>query len=244
MLRNRIVLGYTVLLWVVSFGVFALEDNADKGMLSLLNLILFIIPLVSVLFATIYTYNSSEFTELLLSQPLRRRTIWLSLYAGLSFSLCLAFLLGVGLPLILFQGAVTTLLMTLCGLMLTLIFISLAMLAAVHTRDKARGIGKAIFLWLYFAILYDAVILFLLFQFAEYPMEKPLMGLSFLNPIDLSRIIILLRLDSSALMGYTGAVFKLLMGNMSGIALAFFALAVWVIVPLLFSLRTFERKDL
>ncbi|HNF72262.1 MAG TPA: ABC transporter permease, partial [Chitinophagaceae bacterium] len=214
MLRNRIVLGYTVLLWVVSFGVFALEDNADKGMLSLLNLILFIIPLVSVLFATIYTYNSSEFTELLLSQPLRRRTIWLSLYAGLSFSLCLAFLLGVGLPLILFQGAVTTLLMTLCGLMLTLIFISLAMLAAVHTRDKARGIGKAIFLWLYFAILYDAVILFLLFQFAEYPMEKPLMGLSFLNPIDLSRIIILLRLDSSALMGYTGAVFKLLMGNM------------------------------
>ncbi len=35
-----------------------------------------------------------------------------------------------------------------------------------------------------------------------------MVGLSALNPIDLSRILILLQLDVSAMMGYTGAVFK------------------------------------
>ena len=35
-----------------------------------MNVILFTVPLVSILFSTIYIYNSSEFIELLLSQPL------------------------------------------------------------------------------------------------------------------------------------------------------------------------------
>jgi Cu-processing system permease protein len=82
-LRNRIVLLYTALLLVVSFSVFMLEDNASKGMLSLLNVVLLIVPMMSLIFSTIYYYNSSEFIELLLSQPLRRRSIWMSLFAVL-----------------------------------------------------------------------------------------------------------------------------------------------------------------
>ena len=62
-LRSKIVLAYTLLLLVISFSVFSLEGNSTKGLLSLLNLILFIVPLVSVIFSTIYMYNSTEFIE-------------------------------------------------------------------------------------------------------------------------------------------------------------------------------------
>ena len=79
-MRNRIVLIYTVFLFAASFSVFSLEDNSSKGLLSLLNIILIIVPLVSIIFSTIYVYNSAEFIELLVSQPLKRNTIWLSIY--------------------------------------------------------------------------------------------------------------------------------------------------------------------
>ena len=73
--KNKIVIAYTVFLLAISLSVFSLEDNSQKGMLTLLNLVLFIVPLVSIIFSTIYIYNSSEFIELLISQPIRRKSI-------------------------------------------------------------------------------------------------------------------------------------------------------------------------
>ena len=92
-LKSKIVLAYTFILAILSWSSFALEDNSAKGILTILNVILFTVPLVSILFATIYLYNSSEFIELLLSQPIKRRKIWISLFLGLSISMILAFLL-------------------------------------------------------------------------------------------------------------------------------------------------------
>lgn len=93
-LRNKIVIGYTLFLLILSMSVFNLEDNSAKGLLSLLNIVLIIVPLVSIIFSTIYIYNSLEFIELLVSQPLRRKHIWSSLFAGLAGSLCTSFLLA------------------------------------------------------------------------------------------------------------------------------------------------------
>lgn len=73
LLKNKIVLVYTIILAAFSWSAFSLEDNSSKGILTLLNIILLIVPLVSILFSTIYIYNSSEFIELLLSQPIQRK---------------------------------------------------------------------------------------------------------------------------------------------------------------------------
>src|SRR6478752_9527092 len=83
-LRNRIVLVYTIVLLIISCSVFMLQDDATKGLLSLLNITLLIVPLVSIIFSAIYVYNSAEFIELLVSQPLKRKSIWLSLFYGLA----------------------------------------------------------------------------------------------------------------------------------------------------------------
>jgi Cu-processing system permease protein len=243
-LRNKIVLVYTVILLITSLSVFGLEDNATKGLLSLLNIILLIIPLVCIIFSTIYIYNSNEFIELLVSQPLKRKTIWLSLYTGLAVSLSLSFFVGAGIPLLIYHPNILGLLMCVVGVCLSIIFVGIAMLAAVKTRDKAKGIGVVILLWLYFSLLFDGLVLFLLFQFADYPLEKPMIAISALNPIDLGRVLIMLQMDVAAMLGYTGAVLKEFFGSTRGIIFAFIVLLFWIAMPLVLSLRKFKSKDL
>lgn len=237
-------IAYTLFLLALSLSIFSLEDNSAKGLLGLLNIILIIVPLVSLVFSTIYIYNSAEFIELLVSQPLQRKTIWLSLFIGLAFSMAIAFIIGAGIPVLIFQPDITGLTMILIGLLLSVIFVSISLLATVKTRDKAKGIGVAILLWLYFSLLFDGLVLFLVFQFSDYPIEKAMVGVSMLNPIDLGRILILLKMDVSALMGYTGAVFNHFFGTVIGMGLSFLVLLFWLMIPLWMSIKNFNHKDL
>lgn len=243
-LRNRIIIGYTLFLLVISLSVFNLEENPSKGILSLLNIILIIVPLISIIFSTIYVYNSAEFIELLVSQPLKRVKLWMSIFAGLALSLSVAFFVGCGLPILLYASSDTGVIMVIMGLFISIIFTAIALLASVFTRDKAKGIGVSILLWFYFTLIFDGIILFLLFRFMDYPMEKPMIVFSFLNPVDLARILILLKLDISALMGATSAVFRDFFGSYGGMIIALLILTGWVVMPLWLSTRRFNRKDL
>ncbi len=243
-LRNKIMIAYCLFLLVLSFSIFSLEDNSTKGLLSMLNIVLIIVPLISIIFSTIYIYNSAEFIELLVSQPLKRKAIWLSLYTGLASSLCIAYVVGAGIIILLYEPTVTGFTIVAVGIFLSVIFAAIALLAAVYTRDKAKGIGIAILLWLYFSLLFDGLVLFLLFQFADYPMEKPMIVISMLNPIDLGRILVLLKMDVAALMGYTGAIFKDFFGTQTGWIVSLFVLFLWMMTPIWLSVKRFNAKDL
>lgn len=243
-LRNKIVFGYALFLLAVSFSLFSLEDNVSKGLLSLLNIVLIIVPLISIIFATIYVYNSSEFIELLVSQPVKRTTLLTSIYTGITGALMLAILVGIGLPVFIYDRSEVGLTLVIAALILTAIFSGLAILASVITRDKAKGIGLSVLLWFYFAIIFDGLILFILFQFADYPLEKVSIGLTALNPIDLSRILVLLKMDIAAMMGYTGAVFKEFFEGVLGYLFIGLVSFIWMIVPVALAIKRFNRKDL
>ncbi|HTO36078.1 MAG TPA: ABC transporter permease subunit [Flavobacterium sp.] len=243
-LKSKIIIAYTLMLAVLSWSSFALEDNESKGLLTILNVILFTVPLVSILFSTIYIYNSSEFVEMLLSQPVKRKKIWIGLFSGLSLSLILAFVIGSGIPLLIYSPDKVGIMMIVMGSIISVVFTSLACLSSILTRDKAKGIGIAIMLWLYFALLFDGIVLFLLFQLSEYPIENAMVAITALNPIDLARIQILLELEVSAMMGYTGAIFKKVLGTSTGLIISFVLLCLWFIVPFWISLKKFVKRDL
>ncbi len=242
-LRNKIIIAYTLLLLVVSWSIFSLENNSAKGLLSLLNLVLLTVPLVTIMFTTVYVYNSSEFIELLLSQPLKRNKIWRSLFGGLSLAFATAYLIGIGIPALICAPGSISLMLIVCGVLISLVFVALAMLSAILSRDKAKGIGIAIVIWIFFAIIFDGIVLFLLFQFSDYPIEKAMIGITTLNPITLARILILLHMDVSAIMGYTGAIFKDFFGTYVGISVSVLLLLLWVYIPYRISLRLFMKRD-
>ncbi|HET6990636.1 MAG TPA: ABC transporter permease subunit [Bacteroidia bacterium] len=244
LIRNRIVISYLIVLLAISFTLFNLDSNPVKGILGLLNISLLIVPLVSIIFGTIYYYNSSEFIELLLTMPIKRKQIIISVYTGLAVALSVAVILGMGIPILIYSPDATGLTLLVVSIALTWVFVSIAMLASVLTRDKAKGIGVVILLWLYFSLIYDGLLLFILFSFSDYPMEKPMVALSALNPIDLGRIYILLQLDISAIMGYTGAIYRDFLGGTTGMIFAMAMLLTWIFIPLFFSVRRFKRKDI
>ena len=129
------------------------------------------------------------------------------------------------------------------GVFQILIFTSLAFLIATLNEDKLKGLGISIFGWLFFTIIYDGLILFLLQIFQDYPIEKLALGLTLVNPIDIGRILTVLKFDISALMGYTGAIFENFFGNNLGMAISFLVLIVWFLFPFLIGLKIFKTKD-
>jgi Cu-processing system permease protein len=243
-LRNKIVIAYTIFLFVISMSLFRMEENSGKAMLSLLNILLIVVPLISMIFATIHYYNSYEFIELMLSQPMSRTKILLSEYTGVALSLVTAFLIGVGIPIVVFSLDATGLAMIFTGCALTLVFTSIAFWASVKSKDKARGIGFALLLWFYFSLIYDGLILLILFSFSDYPLEKLTLILSALNPVDLGRIFIMLKMDVSALMGYTGALYQDFFGSVWGMLFTTGIMLLWAVLPLYAAVRTFRKKDL
>ncbi|MES2377884.1 MAG: ABC transporter permease subunit [Bacteroidota bacterium] len=243
-IRSKVLLAYTLLLLAISLSIFLSDADVTKGLVSITTVILIIVPLVSVVYATTYYFNAAEFTELLVSQPISRRNILLGQYIGISSSILLAFMIGVCLPVALFAFSVTGITLMISGCLLTLSFVSLAFLTSVITRDKAKGIGLALMLWFYFSIIFDGLVLLFLYTFADYPLEKVMIALTALNPIDLARILILLQLDISALMGYTGALYQEFFGSGEGIVFSLMMQLVWIAVPLFFALKIFKKKDL
>ena len=243
-LKNKIIIAYTLFLLIVSLSMFQMDENSSKAMLSLLNIVLIVLPLVSLIFTTIHYYNSYEFIELMSSQPMSRTRIILSEYAGVSISLLSAFIIGVGLPVLFFSADETGFALLFTGTSLTLVFTSIAFFASVMARDKARGIGLCLLLWFYFALIYDGIVLLILFTFSDYPLEKLTLLLTALNPIDLGRIFIMLKMDISALMGYTGALYKDFFGSSTGVLFTTGIMLLWIFLPLWLAVRRFKKKDL
>lgn len=156
----------------------------------------------------------------------------------------MALLVGVGIPTLIFDGSILGFTMLIVGAGLTLVFVALALLASVITRDKAKGIGFALMLWFYFSLIYDGLVLLLMFLFADYSLEKFMWIFTALNPVDLARITILLQMDVAALMGFTGATYKAFFGSGWGMVFSGVVFLAWIIVPLWSGLRIFKRKDL
>jgi Cu-processing system permease protein len=243
-IRNKVIVLYAGFQLLAALLLFNLEENPDKALLSLLNIELIFIPLISMIFSTIHYYNSYEFIEMLLAQPLGRRQVFLSEFFACALSLVLAFILGLGIPVLLHFQDMLAFNFLLTGTLLTFACTAIAFCAAVLARDKARGIGIVLLLWFYFALVYDGIVLMILFTFSDYPLERLTLLLTALNPIDLTRVSMMLRMDVSALMGYTGALFKEFFGSFRGMLYTGGILFLWTLLPLILSLRIFRNKDL
>ncbi|MFD1314603.1 ABC transporter permease [Namhaeicola litoreus] len=248
LMRSRWSYVYFIFYLLLGFVLLFLNNDLDKAIITLLNIIIVLTPLIGTVFGVMYYYNSKEFTELLLAQPINRKKIFLGQYLGIALSLTLSLVLGLGIPFMLYglfrSSAIFDFsLLLLIGTFLNFIFVALAFNIALSNENKIKGFGYAILLWLFLAVIYDGLFLTFLVVFEEYPLDKFSLGATLFNPIDLSRILVLLKLDISALLGYTGAVFKKFFGTNFGVILSLISLVVWVALPVLRMNGKLKKKD-
>jgi Cu-processing system permease protein len=248
LLRSRWSIVYFLLYFICAAGLLYFSSDPGKAIISLMNILLILCPLVSIMFGVLYFYNSREFVELLLAQPLKRNAIFTGQYLGVTLSLVAGLVFGLGIPFLFYGIFVSAELMNfgtllLSGVMLTFIFTGIAFLIAIRNENRIKGFGLALVVWLFMGILYDGLILIVLLVFEDYPVENWAIGMTLFNPVDLSRILLMLKLDISALLGFTGAVFKKFFGTSTGIVTVTSLSLLWIIVPYVLMRRSAVRKD-
>ena len=147
LVRSRWLAAYTLFFLVASEGLLRYGGGASKALLSLGSIVLFVVPLVTAVFGTVYVYNSRDYTELLLAQPVRRGRLYAGLYLGFALPLCAAVIAGVAAPLLWHRdlvearhiGAVVSLLGT--AVAMTVVFGALArwMIRRIERMARSRG---------------------------------------------------------------------------------------------------------
>ncbi|XOV91255.1 MAG: ABC transporter permease [Bacteroidota bacterium] len=248
LMRSRWSFFYLGFYLALGFVLLFLNNDLSKGIITLMNVIVVLTPMIGTIFGVMYFYNSREFTELLLAQPVKRSVIFLGQYLGISISLALSLIIGLGVPFLAYgifrSGEIFNfILLLVAGTFLTFIFVALSVCIALLNGNKIKGFGYAILMWLFFAVIYDGLVLLSMMVLADYPLDNFALAVTFLNPIDLSRIMILLKLDISALLGYTGALFQRFFGTSLGLVISWLMLFIWTIVPVSLMVRISTKKN-
>lgn len=246
-LRSRWLTLYGLFFAALAEGLLRFGGGTSQALVGLTQVVVLVVPLVGIVFGTMYLYSAREYIELLLTQPVRRDQLFGGLYLGLIAPLVAAFVVGVSLPFLIrgvppdAAGSLATMLTA--GIFLTLVFAGLAFPIAIRNEERARGLALSLGVWLGLTVVYDAIILLLLEVAIDYPMELPALIAALVNPVDLARILLLLQFDVAALMGYTGAVFERFFGSVLGGLVAFGVLTLWTIAPFALGRCWFRRKD-
>lgn len=248
LLRSRWIIIYTLFFFAITGGLLYFSGDPSQAVLSTLNLVLLVIPLVSLVLGLSYYYYTRDFVELILTQPIPRPSVFLGHYAGVALPLVASFLIGSGVPFLVYAlrheadvNVIISLLVS--GCLINLVFSALAFWIGLANEERVRALGIALAVWLGLTMVYDGLLMLFIVLMQAYPIERALIGLSILNPIDLSRILVLLKLDSAALMGYTGAVFQTFFGSFWGLFISTASLLLWTLIPVLMGLRTFVKKN-
>jgi Cu-processing system permease protein len=177
MLRKRWVIVYTGLLMLAGDLLLRLAGSGASALVSLLNVVLLLIPLIALVLGTASLYGARAFTELLLAQPIPRRSLFFGLYAGVAVPLASATAIALLAPFLWHRAldpssAPMLLLMIAVSVLLVALFTSMSFVITVLVRDRARGLGVALLLWLALSVVYDGVVLSVATVLRDWPIER------------------------------------------------------------------------
>jgi len=244
LLRGKWLWVFAALLVFLTQGLLQFGADTNKLVVSLMNIILYLIPLISILVGVVGWYNSDNFTKLILTQPVRRNWVFVSRWLAYVLTLSGLFSFSVG-GVLLANGVLSLqlLILLILGVVLNSIFVSLGFLIALLFDDKAKAVGLALSVWLYFIIVHDGLLFLGILNFYEYPLEVPALLGTAVNPIGLSRMVMLFLTDITAMMGYTGLLIQRFVSGGAGIWIPAVVLVFWLSSPVLFGLEILRQKD-
>ncbi|MEP6591397.1 MAG: ABC transporter permease subunit [Gemmatimonadota bacterium] len=216
--------------------------------LSLLEATLVVVPLVGLVLGTLQVHQGRRLMEVLLAQPIRRHEAFTGLFLASSLPLAVTAGLGVLLPFAwhgLLWGPLAGPVLALAGAatLLTVVTTALAYLIALGVEDRVRAVGLAAALWVVTVVLWDGVVLLVALLGADRAGQVPVLALLALNPVDLTRVLLLQQLDAGEVLGYTGAVLRRMTSATAGRVALSTLLMAWLALPLWSARRMFARKD-
>ena len=218
---------------------------------SLLNLVLYVIPLLALTMGTLSFTGDPSANELLYSQPVSRLEVTVGKLAGLFASIATATFIGFGLAGLIIsvksgnEGASRYPILVGFSLLLALIFLSLSALIAAVCKRKTKAFGLSVFVWFFFVLFYDLVVIGATFLFKEHTANTLVFGSLFGNPIDVVRVSCLMLLNGQNIFGVAGASLLKFAGGV-GLSLIVLAgtLLFWIVAPIVATHFLVRRQDI
>lgn len=218
---------------------------------SLLNLVLYVIPLLALTMGTLSFTGDASASELLYSQPVSRVDVMLGKLAGLFASIATATFIGFGLAGVIIgvksgtEGASRYPILIGFSLLLTLIFLSLSALISVVCKRKTKAFGLSVFVWFFFVLFYDLLVIGLTFLFKERTANTLIFTSLFGNPVDIVRVSCLMLLDGRDIFGAAGAsLLKFTGGEFAGLSVLALTVTLWIIGPACLAHTLMRRQDI
>jgi Cu-processing system permease protein len=241
---------------VLGLSFFGLAQSQEVGFqgfarvtLSLLNLVLFIVPLTGLVLGVTSITGSGDSLSLLLAQPVTRGDVLAGKFLGTAAALTVAQALGFGgggLVVAWNAGSDQVpgfLALTALSFALGWLSLAAALLLAALWPDRLKAMSAALLLWLILVVAYDLLVLGATALLRGVPLQAVLFPALILNPVDLVRVLTTLAVGSGALFGPTSAVLVKLFGAGPGIALGIATLALETALPLVVAGRVVRRRD-
>lgn len=235
---------------LVTAGTIGIQGFARTSA-SLLNLVLYVVPLVALIMGTMSFTSEKTSSELLFSQPVTRTEILLGKLAGLFASIFTATLIGFGLAGLVIaaragsEGVLRYPAFVGLSLLLALIFLSLSALVSALCQRKAKAFGVVLFLWFFFVLFYDLVVIGVTFVLKERTANTFIFSSLFGNPVDMVRVASLIVLNGKEIFGVAGAaLLKFLGGEVASLLLLMAGLTAWVVAPFALAQRLLKRQDI
>ena len=143
LLRSKWTLIYIAFFLFTSFSLLYFSNDLPKAIVSLMNIVVVLVPLISTMLGVIYYYNIQEFIALLLSQPVKRSSVFLGQYLGLVCSLVIAIVIGIGVPFLVYGIHVSDKvwdfgMLLIVGILLSFIFSGIAFLIGAANSNKIK----------------------------------------------------------------------------------------------------------
>jgi Cu-processing system permease protein len=218
---------------------------------SLVNIVLYLVPLVALVMGTLSFTSEKTASELLFSQPVTRTEILLGKFLGLFVSILTATFVGFGVAGIVIAanagtyGSLRYPALVGFSLLLALIFLSLSAAISALCRRKSKAFGVALFSWFFFVLFYDLLVIGVTFLVNERTANNLIFGSLFGNPVGMVRVASLMTLNGKDIFGAGGAsLLKFLGGETLSFALLLVALSLWIVMPLLVAQRLLRHQDI
>lgn len=247
-IKNKWLLLYGIIFTIFIFLLSKIGvSNIYRTNMMSINLILLLLPLTSLIFSFISISESINFQEYLISLPVKRSVIFIGKLIGISSSLSFSFVVGVFLGSVIqnnnymynfnnYMVLLTT------GLELIFIFNALSFLVVTVFKKKEIALLIIILLWFILFIVYDIMIINLIIIFNQYPIEKLILLITAINPIDLARLTMLFKMDVSAIMSCSFMVYEKFLRD-QGSFVCSVLLFIWIILISRLGVLFFEKKD-
>jgi Cu-processing system permease protein len=218
---------------------------------SLVQLVLFLVPLTSLLMGVVSLAPERE-AELLFSQPVARWRIMLGKLAGLLAALSTAQVFGFGAAgVVIFsqagdEGLGGFVLLAAASMALTAVFLGLSALIAVWSlgRGRGRGLAVALVVWFVAVVLFDLAALGLASLLPSGSASRVLIVAVLVNPVDAVRTGTLLVIEGAAAFGAASLAFlRFTRGGLGAGSLLVASIVLWLVLPTVAALRRLGRTD-